>query len=298
MQRNESPADVDDQYTSTPKRVGSDLSLVNFPVEIQPYIQGDLAQAYLDLCRGRPQSPITQFHLLKTLRLLQKRLDMPDDPCSISDATIMVVSVLALIAEHGGDVDAVRNHMQGLRRMVDLRGRLEMLRFENSRLPAKVCRVDLSLAFRFGTKPMFFSDALSWEPFIWDGGLIGGSSKFVGTNEDVSVFIKTLDEKMINIWNDLREFAWISNLAQTTYKLQPNTFSEIMVSVLYRLLNFSFPEGPILEAMRLAMTVFAAGIFFQWRGIRQRLSCLDDDLQGTLLKLKTSEICAPPMLIA
>lgn len=53
----------------------------------------------------------------------------------------MVVSVLGLTAEVTGDSVAAQKHMEGLRRMVDLRGGLEMLRFDNSRLPAKVCRL-------------------------------------------------------------------------------------------------------------------------------------------------------------
>lgn len=67
----------------------------------------------------------------------------------------MVVSVLGLTAEVTGDSLAAKQHMEGLRRMVDLRGGLEMLRFDNSRLPAKVCRLvpfpidKLSLIGRF-----------------------------------------------------------------------------------------------------------------------------------------------------
>lgn len=97
-------------------------------------------EAFLDTSLGRATSSLTQFHLLKTLRLLQDRLDAPHDPQSITDATIMVVSVLALTAELHGDMAAADVHMRGLERMIKLRGGLEMLRFDNSRLPAKVCR--------------------------------------------------------------------------------------------------------------------------------------------------------------
>lgn len=97
-------------------------------------------EAFLDSSMGRGSSSLTQFHLSKTLRLLQERLNAPGDPRSIADATIMVVSVLALTAELHGDVDAAGAHMQGLQRMILLRGGLDKLRFENSRLPAKVCR--------------------------------------------------------------------------------------------------------------------------------------------------------------
>jgi hypothetical protein len=34
---------VDDQYTSIPPKVGWDLSFFGFPIEIQPYMHGDLS---------------------------------------------------------------------------------------------------------------------------------------------------------------------------------------------------------------------------------------------------------------
>lgn len=98
-------------------------------------------EAYLEACLQKTQGPLAHFYFQKTIRLLQDRLDRPDDPQTISDPTIMVVSVLGLTTEVTGDYMAAKKHMEGLRRMVDLRGGLEMLRFDNARLPAKVCRL-------------------------------------------------------------------------------------------------------------------------------------------------------------
>ena len=89
---------------------------------------------------NREQGTLSHFHFMKTLRLLQERLNDPKDPSSISDATIMVVVVLGLAAEFIGDRAAAENHAAGMARIVDLRGGLEMLRYDNTRLPAKVCR--------------------------------------------------------------------------------------------------------------------------------------------------------------
>lgn len=97
-------------------------------------------EAYRDKLLGRPESSITQFHFLKTLRLLQERLDNPQDPVSISDPTIMVVVLLGLTAEFVGDRSVAQNHLAGMGNMVEMRGGLTNLRFQNPRLPAKVCR--------------------------------------------------------------------------------------------------------------------------------------------------------------
>ena len=86
-----------------------------------------------------PQGTLSHFHFAKTLRLLQERLDSPDDK-AVSDATIMVVVMLGLSAELIGDSDAAEKHIDGLKRIVEMRGGLEGLRFDNPRLPAKVCR--------------------------------------------------------------------------------------------------------------------------------------------------------------
>ena len=100
-------------------------------------------EAYLDAYLKRDQSSLTQFHFLKTVRLLQERLNTPSDPNSVSDPTIMVVITLGLTAELIGDRSAAQSHAEGLARMVELRGGLEKLNSDNPRLPAKVCRYAL-----------------------------------------------------------------------------------------------------------------------------------------------------------
>ncbi|KAM5385434.1 hypothetical protein ACJZ2D_001075 [Fusarium nematophilum] len=254
-------------------------------------------ESYLDDRLGREQGTLSQFHFLKTLRLLQERINDPKDPKSISDATIMVVVILGLTAELIGDRPAAENHLAGMARIVSLRGGLEMLRFDNSRLPAKVCRVDLGLVLRFGCRPVFFAEEISWDPYIAGQGLIRGVKKVAGREAEVSKFVQTLDERLINIWKDLQDFSRLANLAhQTTHKLPPNTFSEIMVSVLYRLLALSFLESPIEDALRLGMMAFSAAIFFRWRGMKQRQQYLDDSFRDALLKLNGSST-QPPLAV-
>jgi hypothetical protein len=270
-------------------------------------------EAFLDNRLGRSASSLTQFHLQKTLRLLQDRLGVADDSQATADATIMVVSVLALTAELHGDLAAAEVHLKGLWRMVSLRGGLEMLRFENSRLPAKVCRsvsgigvetyiiltrarVDLGIALRFGQRPLFFSDKMAWDPFIDLKDLVKGKVK--DTDGPVARFFESAQDKMSHVWTDLRAFCHLCNLAsQTSHKLLPNTFSEVMASVLYRLVALSFDTAR-MEVLRLAMIVFASQIFLQWREMRLRQVQLDHDLREALLQLHTEgDTDVPPCVI-
>lgn len=153
------------------------------------------------------------------------------------------------------------------------------------------------MALRFGIEPVFFNSAIPWRSFV-DHGLIGKSKESPPDNEDLSKVLSTLDERLTNIWNDLKEFAQICNLAsQTPHKLSPNIFSEIMISVYYRLLSLKFEDDPVAEAVRVAMMAFGSGIFFQWRGIKQRLAFLDSLSQASLLNLRKSQARLPPLFI-
>ncbi|KAF5555827.1 fungal specific transcription factor factor domain-containing protein [Fusarium napiforme] len=154
----------------------------------------------------------------------------------------MVVVILGLAAEMIGDRTAAENHAAGMARIVDLRGGLQMLRFDNPRLPAKVCRLS-------------------------------------------------------NVWRDLEEFAKLGNIAsQTGRKLQPNIFSEVMVSILYRLLALS-PESVSENAFRLGMMAFTASIFFRWRDMKQRQAYLDESFRDALMEMKNAFVQPPSTVL-
>jgi hypothetical protein len=65
------------------------------------------------------------LHFQKGLVLLRERLLGEDDEMKISDSTMGVVLKLASAAHFEGDYQAAKHHMDGLRRMVDLRGGLD-----------------------------------------------------------------------------------------------------------------------------------------------------------------------------
>jgi hypothetical protein len=90
----------------------------------------------------------------------------------------------------------------------------------------------------------------------------------------------------------------LSNLAsQTGRKLQPNTFSEIMVSILYRLLALSYPKSPIENALRFGMMAYTASIFFRWREMKQRQAYLDDSFKEALSRLRKAEVQPPDAVL-
>ena len=71
---------------------------------------------------------VAMLHFQKALRLLRHRLLGDDDEIKVSDSTMGVVLKLASAAHFDGDYKASRQHMEGLRRMVDSRGGLNVFK--------------------------------------------------------------------------------------------------------------------------------------------------------------------------
>lgn len=94
-------------------------------------------QAYMDWLRGRPQSRAAIFHEGKTISILQTRLN--DREQATSDITLLVVSSLVITATIIGNHDLAATHMQGLQKMVGLRGGIKELE-QDDNLVLKVCR--------------------------------------------------------------------------------------------------------------------------------------------------------------
>jgi len=82
------------------------------------------------------------FHYAQTLQLLQARLNAFEQgqrDIVFRDSTIMVIIILAAAAELTGDFAAVENHIDGLLKIVSLRGGVGSLNTHNN-MQVKVCR--------------------------------------------------------------------------------------------------------------------------------------------------------------
>jgi hypothetical protein len=100
------------------------------------------SQAYYALVEGRKVYSTTEGsspHLLKTIRLLRERLLTGDESTQTSDMTVAVVLALAMHANISCDYVSARHHMEGLRRIVDLRGGLDIFR-SNDKLMVEIIR--------------------------------------------------------------------------------------------------------------------------------------------------------------
>jgi hypothetical protein len=82
-----------------------------------------MVQTYFDLVGGRNNTSSSQIHL-KTLQLLRQKLSFGDEKAQLADATVFVVVNLAIHAHISGEHKSAKHHIEGIRRIVELRGGL------------------------------------------------------------------------------------------------------------------------------------------------------------------------------
>ncbi|MCJ1403245.1 hypothetical protein MMC11_006468 [Xylographa trunciseda] len=260
-----------------------------------------LVRAFMDSASHDGQiSRLAAFHYAQTLQLLQARLNAFEHGQQdnvFRDSTIMVISTLADAAELTGDFAAAKNHIEGLLKIVSLRGGVRSLNTHNN-MQVKVCRADLRLALRSGNRSRLFQEGIVWDCFIADSGMIRCSHEPHETQ--IHTFVDTLDPKLANSWKDLHAFSCMSNLAyQTTRKLSPETYNEMMISILYRLTHLSFKGDPLQEVIRTALLTFSSTIFLTRHYMEQRYEHLFNLFSSALLKLcqSTSIIVPRPVML-
>lgn len=84
-----------------------------------------IVQAFYERAMGLSYGRTAQFHLAMTIKYLQASLNNPSQ--AISNATLAVVTSLAMAGILLGDLETAGKHMDGLARMVELRGGFKSL---------------------------------------------------------------------------------------------------------------------------------------------------------------------------
>lgn len=89
--------------------------------------------------RGKQgSSPQAMLHYQKGLGILRSRFSSNDDEAKVTNSTISAVLKLATISHFNGDYPETSHHMQGVRKIVDLRGGLET--FADTELRSEIMR--------------------------------------------------------------------------------------------------------------------------------------------------------------
>lgn len=117
---------------------------------------------------------------------------------------------------------------------------------------------------------MFFTRDISWDCYFDTAAAPRQMSPSQATLEETYAFVQSLDWRLLNVWQDLRHYSYLSTLACSTgYKLDHKLYSDIMTSVLYRLLHMTLGSGGVTgSAFRLALIALTADMFLRWHGLR------------------------------
>lgn len=239
-------------------------------------------------------------HYVKTLRILQDRLaGAGGDEKKISDTTVVCVMALAGHALLTGDERTSRQHIQGLEKIVRLRGGIasfientkllvEVLRYGTSlvvftltRLMADRC--DIGLSLRAGTPPIFF------QPITGESIPPYPDLTIYLDSPPTSIPFSGINKHLALAYLTLHNFTAVINLAaSTSQRITTDLYLESMSSIMYRLLQLKFLRSSIEETIRLALLAYAGSAFLQWRTLGMSYNYLASSYKASLLALMSS----------
>ncbi|KAF7562841.1 hypothetical protein G7046_g1284 [Stylonectria norvegica] len=224
-------------------------------------------QAFHDMSVGPTYGKEAQFHLSKTLYYLQESLN--DSELAISNSTMAIVTSLATAAVMVGELDTAKKHMDGLYRIVQLRGGLKSLG-EGSMTEHKAQRIDLGLAMGIGSTMRFFPKQKS---ISWSYHLLHGKS--ANQFAEINKAYPRPDPKLLTVWADLSEFSkTVNDAAESGNKIPAEYYGRLSSAVPQRLLSLQFDPYSMHELLRLSMLAYMKGILVQIDNIGKKLRYL------------------------
>ncbi|KAK3989064.1 hypothetical protein QBC44DRAFT_267806 [Cladorrhinum sp. PSN332] len=226
-------------------------------------------------------------HLIKAIELLRERFaDDADEEERKSLTTVSTITSLAVLAHAAGDASSARNHLEGLYKIVELRGGLES--FEGSeKSSVEVLRTDIGIALFHGSRTRFFSgddgeeglvELPDLSPLV-PGGIVNRVPKGIESSN--------VNKELVGTWKTLRDFSAVANYASGTRKLiSMKTYGDFMISTMYSLLkmDFSGAKGSLDEVVRLGLLAYSASVFLQWKKMTHSRSGPYPYLAGLLRK--------------
>ncbi|KAN0110647.1 hypothetical protein V8E51_007034 [Hyaloscypha variabilis] len=221
-----------------------------------------MVQTYFDLAGGRNNTSSSQIHL-KTLQLLRQKLSFGDEKAKLADPTVFVVVNLAIHAHISGEHKSAKHHLEGIRRIVELRGGLG--EFTQTKLLIELHRCDIGMSLHTGTNPVFSSDAdHSRLPLPYPDEI-----SFPRERNKVFNGMEDLDDEIVEVWDAMANFCSLINLAaEAGGRIRWALFLNTMTAVMYRLIHMSFDVGSVNDAIRLGLLGISSHVFLQWKVVR------------------------------
>ncbi|KAI1080603.1 hypothetical protein F5B20DRAFT_104512 [Whalleya microplaca] len=178
----------------------------------------------------------TLYHISKAYALVNLKLSGPE---SISDSAIAAVITLAIYQQIHHQHATGLIHLNGLNRMIQLRGGMARMMIENRSLALKALRLDIELALQTGS-PLYCSDIILANIVPGDSRVI--REPFPGIAPEIS-----------HVMLDVVSFSSLLNSRgkEGQTKLDPLIYTETIISLLYRLVEVAPLGQPRLVSAEL-----------------------------------------------
>jgi hypothetical protein len=216
-------------------------------------------------------------HFLLALRLLRRDLSADSKP---QDSSIVVAISLAIYANLNGSASESRIHLQGLKRILELRpGGLATICSHSPEVGNKIRRADVELSLLAGTPTLFGSRPLSLP-----------QPPYVGPLDDQMSCV-TLPHTLDGI-SPAIQFAMTEVLALCksagSAQLSAFQYQDLVISILQRLIHFAPLDGerplhPLDDVCQVGLLAFMSTILNHTREKRPTCSTLLSDLLWTCL---------------
>ncbi|KAL7941240.1 hypothetical protein V8C42DRAFT_335722 [Trichoderma barbatum] len=241
---------------------------------------------------------MVMMHHSRALQLLRERLAAKHEEVKISDPTILVVLALAGHAHMVNDYETAKKHIDGLQRIVNLRGGLSTFRY-HPKLSIELLKCDLGIALSYGTNTVFFTEPSS-EPLMPYPDLKQFTAQHSHSSQHETysnLEYLNIDEELGHSWHAVRRFcAVINSAAEHKRRLPKEILLNTVAPIMYRLLNMTFESGSFNEAIRLVQLAFSSHVFLHWQGVKYPHAYLPESYRHCLLTLKVPGGSSPHVL--
>ncbi|KAI0456904.1 hypothetical protein F5B21DRAFT_466094 [Xylaria acuta] len=179
-------------------------------------------------------SPLALYHMSRAYRLINQKLSS-NEP--LSDTTVAVVASINIYDRLYGDPQKAMVHLNGVTRMVALRGGIGELAKRNFIIAEKVFRSDIELALHCASNPKFSSEDVPYHLILMHSWDRLEPRRLEEANLFESVLYQSVCADLREVVLDFLRLSHILNQASRAHKLDPAAYQSTLVYVGYRLLE-------------------------------------------------------------
>ncbi|KAL4910129.1 hypothetical protein BDW74DRAFT_173596 [Aspergillus multicolor] len=182
------------------------------------------------------------YHIARTYRIVQKRLRSQEE--ATSDMTMAILVAMSQYERLQGQFERGYVHLQGLRRMVELRGGIRHFDSESCGVIQKVLRADLEFALQLGSRTLSGVEGIEFLRLCKGVCIHDGKMADRLTDPGIDSHLQmSLRADLWTIFSDMRSLAMLLNNADAGHrqKLDAVGFHNTIMLLGFRLLHI----GPL-----------------------------------------------------